>query len=139
MREISLLEAKCASCGQLFSHPSLGDFSYGEVVLCTVDGKHFATAEAFGEFAQRVSALVKSSSSASFWPVLASLADPISGQSLTHVVHCPHCGSKNLEYWDGRRTGSVAVPAATFAVTSLLSPESLAKRIGAAAPDQQGA
>ena len=127
MREISLLEAKCASCGRIFSHPSLGDFSYREVVLCTVDGKHYATADAFGDFAKRVKALVNSSPVGSFWPVLASLADPLASQALTHSIHCPHCTSNSLEYWGGQKTGTASIPAATFVAASDLSPESLAR------------
>ena len=130
MREIPLLEAKCASCGQLFSHPSLGDFSYGEVVLCTTDGHHYATADAFGEFARRLTKLIDPSSSTTFWSILASLADPISGQILVHSIHCPSCKSSKLEYWDGHKTGVIDVPAATFAVASVLSSESLTQIVG---------
>jgi hypothetical protein len=127
MREIPLLEAKCASCGRLFSHPSLGDFSYGEAVLCSVDGKHHATIDAFGDFAQRVKALLNSSVAGSLWPLLASLADPVAGQPWAHTIHCPHCTSNSLEYWSGQKIGISSVPAATFIASSSLSPESLAR------------
>jgi hypothetical protein len=127
MREITLLDAKCASCGQQFSHPSLGDFAYGEVVFCTSDGRHYAAADAFGEFAQRLKGLIVPNSSISFWSILASLADPISGQNLAHSIICPNCKSDRLEYWGGQKTGAADVPAATFVTASALSSESLAK------------
>ncbi len=132
MREIALLEGKCADCEHVFGHPSLGDFAYGEVVLSTVDGKHYATADAFGKFAQRVDALVKSDASRSLWPLLASLADPIGGQPLTHSICCPHCASDKLEYWGGRQVGTLAVPEASFAASSAFSADVLAAHIGVA-------
>jgi len=128
MKKISTFAAKCADCGQSFSHPSLGDFSYGEVILTTADGKQFATANAFDEFPQRVATLAGTDP---FWPVLASLADPIAGQGLKHSIHCPHCGSDRLKYWDGNKTGTMSVPAATFIAAASLSDESLTAHIAA--------
>lgn len=75
MTNIALLEAKCAECGHVFGHPSLGDFAYGAFVLCTNDGKHYATVDAFNEFAVRVHALIKSAGTSSLWSALAALAD----------------------------------------------------------------
>lgn len=126
MREIALLEAKCADCGNTFSHPSLGDFTYGEVVLCTADGKNYAIADGFSDFAQRLKSVATSRSSGDFWPLIASFADSIAGQRLTTSIHCPQCTSNSLEYWGGKRTGTTTVPAATFSSASQLSLEALA-------------
>ena len=129
MREIALLEAKCAECGNIFSHPSLGDFIYGEVVLCTADGKNYATADGFSDFAQRLKTVATSRSPGGFWPLIASFADPIVGQRLTASIHCPQCASNNLEYWDGQKTGTASIPAATFLSASQLSLEALASAV----------
>ena len=128
MREITTVAAKCASCGQSFSHPSLSELSYGEVILSTVDGRHFVTADAFSEFSQRVAAL---SDKGSFWPTLASLADLVSGQPLTASIRCPHCGAGEIEYWGGDKTGAMLVPEATFDSSAALSRDSLVARIAA--------
>ena len=128
MKEITTVAAKCANCEQSFSHPSFGDFSYGEDVLSTVDGKHFATVNAFDEFPQRVAALAGQSP---IWPVLASLADPIAAQRLTASIRCPHCGSAHLEYWGGHKTGVAVVPAATFVSAATLSKDALVASIAA--------
>jgi hypothetical protein len=131
MKEISLAEAKCASCRQVFSHPTLGDFSYGEAVLCSLDGKNYAFVNALADFPQRVSSLIKSDKELTFWPTLASLAEPIRGQSLTASIRCSHCGSDKLEYWGGQVTGTASIPEASFTTASELSTNSLAKQIGA--------
>jgi hypothetical protein len=128
MREITTAAAKCANCCQSFSHPSLGDYSYGQAVLSTTDGKHFATVDAFAEFPQRAAALA---GQGDIWPVLASLADPIAGQSLSASIHCAHCGSSRLEFWGGNKSGTVHVPAATFSAASSLSKDLLTARIAA--------
>ena len=129
MKNISLLAAKCASCGRSFSHPSLGEFAYGEAILCTVDGKCYATASASAGFSQRVGTLIKSAGVNSLWPVLAALADPISGQLLTDAIRCPYCASGNLEYWGGKKTGHIGIPEASFTSAAALSDGSLSQRI----------
>ena len=128
MAEISALEAKCATCGHHFSHPSLGDFAYGAAVLSTIDGTHFATADAFSSFAQRVAAL---GGKANLWPVLAELADPVGGRGFTSSIVCPHCRSPALEYWGGNKTGTIDVPEASFSAAARLNDEMLAARIAA--------
>lgn len=139
MRKVLLLEAKCASCGHVFGRPTLSDFDYGEAVLCTTDGKHYATANAFSDLAERVSTLVKLGESIPFWPTLASLADSISGQTLTTSRLCPQCNSDNLEYWGGKDMGVVTLPQATFTVASALSSDMLARRIGVTLPGEHEA
>jgi len=135
MSEVPTFAALCADCGKPFGHPLLGDFSYGEAIFHTADGKHCAGVDAFGPFAQRVYALFKSNNHkpGTFWEVLASLADPIAGQPLTTSIHCPNCGSKNLASWGGSEVGSLQVPAASFALASELTDKELVERFSAVA------
>ena len=127
MTNILLLEAKCARCHRTFGYPTLSDFAYGEMVLCTLDGKHQALVNAFGEFAQQVSALLESGNNGQFWEVLASLADPLAGQSLTPTKRCPHCGSSDLQSWGGSEVGIANIPSASFESVSSLATASLAQ------------
>jgi hypothetical protein len=129
MREIATFEAKCGNCGRCFSHPSLGDLVYGEVVLCSLNGSHYATASAFTEFCERVSALIRPEHKRSYWSIVASLADPISDQPLSSSLRCPHCASAQLEYWDGKKLGVMQVPEATFRSAMGLSPDELERKI----------
>jgi Zn finger protein HypA/HybF involved in hydrogenase expression len=132
MTNIALLEAKCADCGHLFGHPSLGDFAYGAFVLCTTDGKHYATVDAFNDFAVRVHALVKSADTSSLWSALAALADPVAGQQFTTSAHCPNCASNNLEYWGGQKLGIASVPEASFTAAANLNSDLLAQQVALA-------
>lgn len=128
MKEIATVAATCADCSRMFSHPSFGDFSYGEAILSTPDGRHFATVDAFDVFPRRVADLT---GQGPFWMVLASLADPIAGQRLTAFIHCLHCGSRRLACWSGHKTGAMLVPAATFAAAAALSEDSLSAYVAA--------
>ncbi|MDR2212004.1 MAG: hypothetical protein LBE21_00040, partial [Pseudomonadales bacterium] len=72
MREIPTFAAKCAQCEESFDRPSLGDFSYGKVILNTIDGRHFATVNGFDEFPERVRRFMESIAldPESFWHLL---------------------------------------------------------------------
>ncbi len=135
MKEIAVFEAQCANCTRDFSHPSLGDFAYGEVLLCTMDGRHHAFVSGLSDFAERVRALIPPTGIGSFWSILASLADPICGQPLSSAIRCPHCASANIAYWEGRRVGVIRVPEATFTHAAVLSDEELARRVAVAKSD----
>jgi len=128
-REISTFQAKCHQCSASFSHPSLGDFSYGENLFFTGDGKHSVYANAFDEFPKKVRQLLGDEDPSQFWNVLASLADPISEQPLIQKLVCPHCGSTSLESWNGNRVGSLSVPPASFQGSSQLNDNDLSRRI----------
>jgi hypothetical protein len=118
-------KAKCASCGQEFAHPSLGDFSYGSFLFWGIRGT------VFGHFAALDSAvwkLVESMLSPQIdedarGPLIqgacAALADPIDGQPLVNRHVCPHCHSSNWEWWEGDKVGLVEVLEVSF--TRLLS------------------
>lgn len=129
MNMLDLLEAKCASCGKVFHHPSFGDFAYGEEVLCSADGKNYVAATAFSEFAKRVSEVVRLKGGSALWPVLAALADPIDGQTLGHSIRCAHCGSADLEYCGGQKISTTSVPDASFISSMFLSSGALSERI----------
>ena len=134
MSDVPTFAALCADCGKPFAHPELSDFSYGECIFYTLDGKHYARANVFvgdaGAFAQRVSTLHKrcKCEPGTFWPVLASLADPVAGKAFTSSIRCPHCGSKNLASWGGKKVGSASVAAASFRSSMALSDQEIIER-----------
>jgi hypothetical protein len=101
-------------------------------VLCTTDGKHYATVDAFNDFAVRVHALVKSADTSSLWSALAALADPVAGQQFTTSAHCPNCASNNLEYWGGQKLGIASVPEASFMAAANLNSDLLAQQVALA-------
>lgn len=136
--DIPTFKAQCGNCGCSFEHPSLGDHVYGEMILCTADGKHFAWASAFATFPQRIRALMRALPAGSYWRAVAALADPISSQRLTAELHCPHCSSTNIASWAGDRIGSANVQAASFFQAEALSSEALELRIAQGAGDRGG-
>lgn len=107
-------EAGCAACGERFAYPSLGDFIYGQLLLCSEDGRHHARVDGFAAFPAQVATLLADTADSALWPVLAALAAPPDGSSWSVQPHCPHCGSAELAFQQGPRCGSVAVPMATF-------------------------
>ena len=127
-KQITTFEAKCASCGKTFEHPSLGP-AYGEIMLCSTDGKHYSWASAFSELPQKLNALLPGVSANIFWGALAHFADPISGQKLAAHIHCSHCASSNIELWEGKRIGVMSVPEASFHDASALSAQELRLRV----------
>ena len=131
MREIPTFEAKCGDCGEIFSRPELGDFSYGEAILSTADGRTFATVSGFGDFQERVATLVKGKS---IWPALAALADPIDDQPLVSSSVCPSCLGSNLAYWAGKKVGLMQVEEAGFTQSEALPTDVLATKLAALAP-----
>ncbi len=129
LKTLPTFEAVCRLCGRTFSHPSLGDFAYGEAVLCSASGKHYATVDAFTAVAQRVGSTLASSGHGALWEALAALADRIDGEALTASIRCPHCSSDDLVSWGGPRTGTRDVPEAGFEACALMSDGDL-RRLG---------
>ena len=117
---VPTFEAKCARCASQFDHPIFGDFTYGEIIFYTIDGKQKAWASAFSAFPQRVKSMIDSSRSRQFWDILASFADPIMGQKLVARIVCPNCTSDCMEYWCGRQIGVELVQEAMFLNSSKL-------------------
>lgn len=114
MKTLPTFEATCARCGATFSHPSLGDFSYGEALLCSANGKSYATVDGSTALARQVGAASTPSKPGELWRTLAALADKIDGQPMTASIRCPHCASETLASWGGRTTGTRDVPEASF-------------------------
>lgn len=114
-KEISTFEAKCADCQKVFDHPSLGDMAYGEFIFCSENGKVYAYCNAFEAAPKLIEVLLPENLVGElFQPALSALADPIFGQQLTNSIHCPNCGSVNLEYWHGDKTGTMMVKTVTY-------------------------
>lgn len=114
MKTLPTLEAKCRRCGGTFSHPSLGDFSYGEALLCSESGRYYVTLDGFSAVAQRVRATLTSPEPGELWKALAALADPVEGEALSATIRCPTCSSDDLASWGGRVTGTREVAEASF-------------------------
>ena len=117
---VPTFEAKCAKCASQFDHPTFGDFTYGEIIFYTIDGKQKAWASAFATFPQRVKSMLDSSRPKDFWGILASFADPIMGQKLVAHLVCPNCTSDCIEYWSGKHIGVELVQEAMFLNSSQL-------------------
>jgi len=113
--EIATFEAKCASCGEKFDHPSFGDFAYGEFLFCSENGRIYAYGDGFNACAKLIEVLLPENCGADMYQTaLAELADPIFGQRFTCRIHCPKCQSIKLEYWHGKKTGSMWVKPITY-------------------------
>lgn len=128
-RQLIACEAKCRSCHETFSRPGLGDFSYGEMVMNSPDGASYVLASAFGTFPERVRNALPPNETGRFWAVLAMLADHGPSGPYTTTMHCPHCRSANLEYWDGEAAGVALVPEATYSAFEGLDDEELAAKV----------
>jgi hypothetical protein len=135
MTTAAVFEAKCATCGEVFGLPSLGDMSYGSAILTSVDGQAHLVADAFSDFPQRLKKLLGDSSAKAFWSNLALLADAVNGKSLACSQVCPRCQSTRLEYWDGSRLGEVKLAGATFLAASELSDVEIRQHISPARCD----
>ena len=129
-KNIPTFEAKCARCASQFGHPSFGDFTYGENIFYTIDGKQKAWVSAFSTFPQRVTSVLDSSRSKDFWDILASFADPIMGQKLVARIVCPNCTSDCMEYWNGKQNGAEMVQEAIFLNSSELDDLTLRLKLG---------
>jgi hypothetical protein len=114
MKTLPTFEAQCRHCSRTFSHPSLGDFSYGQAVLCSANGRSYATVDGSTALARHVASTLTSTGHGELWKALAELADQIDGEALTASIRCPHCSSDELVSWGGRRTGTRDVPEAGF-------------------------
>jgi hypothetical protein len=114
MKTLPTFEATCRLCGRTFSHPSAGDFSYGEAVLCNANGSAYATVDGSSALAQHVRSALGPSGPGALWKALAEIADKIDGEALTASIRCPHCASDDLLSWGGRMTGTREVPEASF-------------------------
>ena len=111
--DVATFKAACAECGHEFLRPELGDFAYGEFLLCTESGREFFH---FSAMENPACKLVEPQlpKGVKFAAVMASLADPVNEEALVSHPVCPSCQSSKLAYWGGDRVGQRVVLAATF-------------------------
>jgi len=113
-KNIPAFEAKCAQCASQFDHPGIGDFTYGENIFYTIDGRQKVWVSALSTFPQRVISMLDPSRSKKLWDILASLADPVDGQKLVARIVCPYCASDHMDYWSGNQIGVASLQEAMF-------------------------
>jgi hypothetical protein len=128
-RQLIACEAKCRLCQETFSHPGIIDASYGEIVLNSPDGNSYILASAFGHFPERVRSALSSAGPDRLWKALAALADHGPSGPFTTSMHCPHCHSVDLEYWNGKEIGIVLVPEAAYSEYEALDDGELARQV----------
>ncbi len=106
-------KAKCSRCKSEFARPELGDFSYGDTIFTSVSGDTYTY---FYAINHPVTDIVEKSlpSKASFFAVCAQISDPINGQTFVTGHVCPFCNSREMEYWQGARVGSIELNDASF-------------------------
>ena len=131
MKQMATCKSKCASCGKVFGSPHLGDFAYGQAILTGTRGSARAYLHAIdNEACEIVGSLIPDADTDTFWEVVARLADPIDGQSLTMSHVCPYCQSSDVDSWPDTIAGSADVPCATFGAFLTLAAEHQKQRIG---------
>ena len=128
-KQLVACEAKCRACHEAFRQPAVIDSSYGEIVLGSPDGSSYVVASALGPFPERVRDLLPSNKQIHLWKVLAALADQGPSGRYTTTMHCPHCQSTDLEFWNGRDAGVALVPEATYSEFEALDDEELTRQI----------
>jgi hypothetical protein len=137
---VATFAACCADCGGTFSHPDLGDFSYGVFVFTGEQGSVFAIFDAIGHpvfgVVERVLAEAQAGGehggSPSIPEICANLADPVASQRLRCHHICPLCQSASWKWWGGDRTGAIDIADASYAEFQLLSEQEKRQRILAA-------
>ena len=117
-RSIYFFLNTCQNCANDIEIPLLGDFSYGEIILQTSDGKDFLVAvlidnDTFGHIDQ---AIVKSGKkNIDSQKILSKLADPFNGKTFTDSYPiCPKCCSKLRHYNDDNKTTRHIINYATW-------------------------
>jgi DNA-directed RNA polymerase subunit RPC12/RpoP len=134
--EIVTLEAKCGSCGKIFDYPTLSDFAYGQFIFCGENGRVHAYCEVFNPATKLLEVLLPENCGAELYQsALAELADPILGQKLKTKMRCPNCTSLKLEYWGGKKTGSMWVKPTTYNNLLSLSRNELIQKVSNFARD----
>jgi hypothetical protein len=128
--KLSTFEAKCDECKTTFAHPSFGDQAYGQYIFCTSDGKQSVHANAFEPPAKKIEqALAVGQLQTPFVDALARCADPMGELRFGARIRCPNCGSERLAYWEGRRIGTMDVPAATYVDVLSLTEKQLIEKL----------
>lgn len=108
-RETYFFKNTCHHCFNDIEYPSLGDFSYGELIFQTTDAKDFAIATLIDNITfASVTNILKSINNKKSDPqnILARLADPLNNQEFTKDTLCPICRHKQGYFTDLVRTNS---------------------------------
>lgn len=127
---ISTFEAKCSSCGNVFSEPLLPEMSYGEFIFCSENGGIYAHVNAFEPSVRLIEVLLPENFSPDLFRfVLAFLADKVFGKALTPDRHCPKCSSSDFEYFGGQKTGKITFKRVTYQDLLALSREEIIEKV----------
>ena len=111
----------CKKCCNDIEFPLLGDFSYGEIILQTKDGRDFYIAELIDnevfkfivEYLQKDQQLLPKKADPQ--KVLTLVADKQDGKFFSMEYHiCPICKSKQNHYSDNSRTNTIELAFATW-------------------------
>lgn len=128
--EVDTLEARCGHCGEKFDHPDFGELAYGSFIFCGENGRVHAYCHTTDAVARLVEVLLPENCGAEIYQsALAELADPMLGQKLQTAIRCPKCASSNLDYWGGKKTGSMWVKPAGYSNLLSLTRRDIIKRI----------
>ena len=126
IREVYFFKNTCYRCFNDFVYPSLGDFSYGELIFQTSDGQNFVIATLINNKSfDIIRDTLKDIDNKKCDPqnVLAKLADPINGQEFTNETLCPICGHKQRLFSDDIKTTTKELAFATWENFESLSRE----------------
>lgn len=125
MIKIPFFKAFCWRCFRNVHVPLVSDFSYGELLFQTQNGKLFAHVSLIDNpFFEAILTEIEQSGETKSDPqeVLARLADPIENQSLqAGPYRCPRCNRRLLSVNDNRHDSFGFVPEATWAAFNRLS------------------
>lgn len=103
-----IFRCKCLSCYHFYDSYRFSDFSYGEWLIRTVDGRHYAYLMGidnpdFDDISRVIHVthpqLSDTEHADCLHRILGSLCDPIEGQALDMLLglKCPACGSTDIE------------------------------------------
>jgi hypothetical protein len=130
---IACFKYSCSSCGHNFYAPALSDFSYGEFLFSSRNGKYYAHLDAIGNpVVNEVEAFLKKNNPLAsandlvsrLWTCFPRACDlaPDGTQFEIGINKCPQCGGHNTLVLEiSEKHGSAEVPALTHKGWSLLS------------------
>jgi hypothetical protein len=132
----------CTNCRQVFELPSLGDMTYGEILLHGERGTVHRYVSVLDHPAWSVIENVlppPEGASMRWWQVLAALADSVEGQRLKVEPVCPHCQADGTHFrtpkWASKTPRVGEVDEATFTTFLALPPEEQRRRVAAVASE----
>jgi hypothetical protein len=132
----------CLKCRRTFKWPSLGDMTYGEILLHGERGTvhRYVSVLNYAVVWNTIGAVINDRSaegSALWWRILAVLADAVEGQQLAVDGACPHCRADSTNFRTPQRAAKTpergGVDDATFDEFLALSESARRERVVAAA------